>query len=178
MINMLARTTRAHCSGVSRRVRVPRESVVVTYSRSSGPGGQNVNKVSTKASLRLDVSERSAWWLPPAVRERLLERQRGGCHQTRWLLRQSLLTRPRDSFLQAPSPRAANCCSRATRRDRRRATWRSASSGCRRRWTRRASSRGSMSTGARCRRRRGGGTSGSGRSGSTAERRRAARAGG
>ena len=42
------------------------------------------------------------------------------CHQTRWLLRQSLLTRPRDSLLQAPSPRAANCCSRATRRDRRR----------------------------------------------------------
>mmetsp|Transcript_50310 Transcript_50310/g.163014 ORF Transcript_50310/g.163014 Transcript_50310/m.163014 type:complete len:208 (+) Transcript_50310:182-805(+) len=39
---------------------------------------------------------------------------------------------------EAPSPRAANCCSRATRRDRRRATWRSASSGCRRRWTRRA----------------------------------------
>ena len=45
MLNTLARTTRAHCSAVSRRVRVPREAVVVTYSRSSGPGGQNVNKV-------------------------------------------------------------------------------------------------------------------------------------
>ena len=98
-----------------------RDSATLRPQRRECPG--TPPQVSTKASLRLDVSERSAWWLPPAVRERLLERQRGCCHHARWLLRQTPragLTRPRDSFLQAPSPRAANCCSRATRRDRRR----------------------------------------------------------
>jgi protein subunit release factor B len=58
-------------------VEVPRHAVAVSYARASGPGGQNVNKVSTKASVRLDVSaEGSSLWLPPDVRSRLLQ-QRG-----------------------------------------------------------------------------------------------------
>ncbi|KAI9754882.1 MAG: hypothetical protein M1815_005381 [Lichina confinis] len=32
---------------------IPRNECIVTYSRSSGPGGQNVNKVNSKATLRL-----------------------------------------------------------------------------------------------------------------------------
>ncbi|KAM0787878.1 hypothetical protein ACM66B_003928 [Microbotryomycetes sp. NB124-2] len=32
---------------------IPRDAIDVSYSRSSGPGGQNVNKVSTKATVRL-----------------------------------------------------------------------------------------------------------------------------
>lgn len=31
-------------------------ALVVSFSRSSGPGGQNVNKLSTKADLKLDVT--------------------------------------------------------------------------------------------------------------------------
>jgi len=58
-------------------VLVPREVVAVTYARSSGAGGQHVNKVSTKACMRVDVSEASVWWLPPDVRQRLLIQQRG-----------------------------------------------------------------------------------------------------
>ena len=42
--------------------RVPRARIVVTASRSSGAGGQNVNKVSTKAEIRFTVKE--ADWLP------------------------------------------------------------------------------------------------------------------
>lgn len=37
---------------VSRRVGIPLEEIEFTYSRSGGPGGQNVNKVSSKTHLR------------------------------------------------------------------------------------------------------------------------------
>jgi ribosome-associated protein len=38
------------------RVVVPESAVEFTFSRSSGPGGQNVNKLSTKATLRVPMS--------------------------------------------------------------------------------------------------------------------------
>lgn len=36
---------------------IPKEICEVTFSRSSGPGGQNVNKVSSKATLRVSMSQ-------------------------------------------------------------------------------------------------------------------------
>jgi ribosome-associated protein len=38
-------------------VRVPASVVTFSYSRSGGPGGQNVNKVSTKAELRVHIND-------------------------------------------------------------------------------------------------------------------------
>lgn len=35
---------------------IPDDELIITASRSSGPGGQNVNKVSTKATLRFDIA--------------------------------------------------------------------------------------------------------------------------
>ncbi len=46
-------------------LRAPRDELRFRFARSSGPGGQNVNKVESKAVLRWDVANSRA--LPPAV---------------------------------------------------------------------------------------------------------------
>ena len=53
-------------------IEAPLREVEIRFVRSSGPGGQNVNKVSTKAVLRWPVASSRA--LPAAVRERFLAR--------------------------------------------------------------------------------------------------------
>ena len=56
---------RLECRGLTR------DDVQVKFVRSSGAGGQNVNKVSTKADIRLNVYD--AEWIPEEAREALLE---------------------------------------------------------------------------------------------------------
>uniref|UniRef100_A0A8C3PH70 Large ribosomal subunit protein mL62 n=1 Tax=Calidris pygmaea TaxID=425635 RepID=A0A8C3PH70_9CHAR len=65
-----------HCRTV--RGRVPRSArcrsslparLTVSYCRSSGPGGQNVNKVNTKAEVRFHLA--SADWIPEATRQKM-----------------------------------------------------------------------------------------------------------
>jgi ribosome-associated protein len=54
---------------VNEAVRVPAWAIAVHASRSSGPGGQNVNKVATKIDLRVDLHAIEG--LPEPARERL-----------------------------------------------------------------------------------------------------------
>ncbi len=53
---------------VTANISIPRDELRFTYVRSSGPGGQNVNKTATKAVMRWDVAGTPS--LPDDVRER------------------------------------------------------------------------------------------------------------
>jgi ribosome-associated protein len=57
---------------VNRRIRIPLTELRFEFARSAGAGGQNVNKVSSKARLRWPVEQSDT--LPPGVRERFLRR--------------------------------------------------------------------------------------------------------
>ena len=49
---------------------IPDSELAITFVRASGPGGQNVNKVSTAIELRFDIARSPS--LPDDVRRRLL----------------------------------------------------------------------------------------------------------
>lgn len=57
---------------VNSRIVIPRSELHFSFVRSSGPGGQNVNKVNSKAQLRWSVTGSSS--LPEDVRGRLVSR--------------------------------------------------------------------------------------------------------
>jgi ribosome-associated protein len=110
---------------------IPDEEVTFATSRSGGPGGQNVNKVNSRAILhwRIDANES----LPPAVRDRIraLERNRltvegelviqSQTHRTQERNREACLERLREIVRRAlvvPAVRKATKPSRASQRRR------------------------------------------------------------
>jgi ribosome-associated protein len=59
---------------ITPHIAIPRSELRFTFVRSSGPGGQNVNKVASKAVLRWSVRHSEA--IPDDVRSRLIARAR------------------------------------------------------------------------------------------------------
>jgi len=59
---------------VNRRIRIPLSEFEWTFARSGGPGGQNVNKVSSKAQLRWKLDEAES--LPADVKQRFVQAYR------------------------------------------------------------------------------------------------------
>lgn len=60
--------------GISCKGKIPLDRLTIKYARSSGPGGQNVNKVNTKVDLRFHLL--SADWIPENVQQKILEREK------------------------------------------------------------------------------------------------------
>ena len=73
---MLAASATGECImlEINDQIRIPDEELKFTYARSAGPGGQNVNKVNSKAILHWDVSQTAH--LPDPVKQRFLSRYR------------------------------------------------------------------------------------------------------
>lgn len=59
---------------ITPRLKIPLREFEITFARSSGPGGQNVNKLNTKALLRWPVTTSPS--LPEDVRARLIAQNR------------------------------------------------------------------------------------------------------
>ena len=57
---------------VNHHIRIPESEFTFAFSRSGGPGGQNVNKVSSKAQMTWDVTQSPS--VPDDIRERFLLR--------------------------------------------------------------------------------------------------------
>ncbi len=55
---------------VTKQISLEDSEIDIDFVRSSGPGGQNVNKVATAAQLRFNLGKSTA--IPPEVRQRLI----------------------------------------------------------------------------------------------------------
>ncbi|XP_076458371.1 large ribosomal subunit protein mL62-like [Babylonia areolata] len=70
---------------------IPIEELQFSYSRSSGPGGQHVNKVNTKVEMRFHVA--SASWLAEDIKSRLIEMENSRITKEGFLILKSDRTR-------------------------------------------------------------------------------------
>ena len=59
---------------IADKLAIPENEIQIDFIRSTGPGGQNVNKVATAAQLRFDIAHSPS--LPDDIRQRLI-RQAG-----------------------------------------------------------------------------------------------------
>ncbi|KAI4364867.1 hypothetical protein MLD38_020902 [Melastoma candidum] len=65
---------RALSAGNEPTPRITLDHVTVSFARSGGPGGQNVNKVNTKVDMRFNV--KNAYWLSDRIRERIMQMEK------------------------------------------------------------------------------------------------------
>ncbi len=60
---------------ITSSISIPAEEVELTFSRSQGPGGQNVNKVNSKVTLHWDIKHTNSVTAP--VRQRIYSKHAG-----------------------------------------------------------------------------------------------------
>ncbi|KZC04553.1 Peptidyl-tRNA hydrolase ICT1, mitochondrial, partial [Dufourea novaeangliae] len=70
---------------------IPINELQITYSRSSGAGGQHVNRTNSKVDLRFQVE--SAKWLSEEVKQKLMEQYKNKLNKDGYFIIKSELTR-------------------------------------------------------------------------------------
>jgi ribosome-associated protein len=90
---------------------IPAAAILVRATRSSGPGGQNVNKVASKVELRVDLGQVEG--LDPAARARLEALAAGRRDAEGWLLVTSQRTRDQHRNLEDAREKARQLVARA-----------------------------------------------------------------
>lgn len=79
---------------------IPREVFDITFSRSSGPGGQKVNKTSSKATVAMEpykwLNPQFCYWMPKAVLQQIQTKRLRYHTKSGGLVVQSDLTRNRE----------------------------------------------------------------------------------
>ncbi|GFP81812.1 peptidyl-tRNA hydrolase ict1 mitochondrial [Phtheirospermum japonicum] len=81
--------------GVEPIPQITLDHVTVSYARSGGPGGQNVNKVNTKVDMRFNV--KNAHWLSERVREKIMQMEKNRINKDGELVISSTKTRTQKS---------------------------------------------------------------------------------
>lgn len=79
---------------------IPKKDFDISFSRSSGAGGQHVNKVSTKALIKLEADQwKNAVWVPEIAKQQLVSGKFRFLTKSGSIVVQSELTRSRQSNL-------------------------------------------------------------------------------
>jgi ribosome-associated protein len=102
--------------GVRRDLVIPARELLETASRASGPGGQHVNKTSTRVTLRWNVRDSEA--LSPTQRARLLQRLAARLTREGELVMHAAESRSQSQNRTAARARLAECVRQALRRPR------------------------------------------------------------
>ncbi|XP_051182442.1 uncharacterized protein [Lolium perenne] len=82
---------RAASAGSDPAPKITMDHVTVSFARSGGAGGQNVNKVNTKVDMRFNVEK--AHWLGERIKERILQTEKNRINRDGELVMSSTKTR-------------------------------------------------------------------------------------